>query len=69
MACRRLERSYSSRRGWSSSAENIVGGQRKSSKKHTAAPTYHVDYIKQDGATSAIPAPDPSMEPALAMES
>ena len=44
-------------------AENIVGGQRKSSKKHTAAPTYHVDYIKQDGATSSIPAPDPSMDP------
>ena len=26
MAWRRLDRSYSSRRGWSSSAENIVGG-------------------------------------------
>ena len=37
-------------------AENVVGGQRKSHKKHTthtAAPTYQVDYIKTAGATAA----------------
>ena len=45
-------------------AENVVGGQKKASKKHAAAPTYHVDYIKKDGATGVIPpAPDPSMDP------
>lgn len=44
-------------------AENIVGGQKKGAKKHTAAATYKVEYIKEAGATGTIPsAPDPSMD-------
>jgi hypothetical protein len=48
-------------------AENVVGGRKKSTKKHTthtAAPTYPVAYVKAAGATGSIPAaPDPSMDP------
>jgi hypothetical protein len=48
-------------------AEMVVGGRKKSSKRHTthkAAPTYPVEFIKAAGATGSIPAaPDPSMDP------